>query len=422
MTSNQCYVWKWLEGETKPVVAGILQFSDSGEMSFRYGKSYLARENKEPIYAEELPLIDSVLSAGDLDLINFSSIRDAAPDAWGRRVISSKLNLDPNEPLTEFTYLMNSASDRIGAIDFQDSPTEYIARSEEEATLEDLQSAAEIVSSGKKLPADLDKAMLHGTSLGGARPKAMITDSTIKYIAKFSASNDTYDIVKSEYVAMKLADLCGIDVANVRLVHSAGKDALLVERFDRLSVENGEWYRKSMISALTVLRLDESNARYCSYQDLVEKMQMLCENFGRDAVELYKRLVFNVLIGNTDDHARNHAFFVKGEKLGLTPAYDICPQSRTGGEASHGMLIVGNSNISSIDNCKQAARIFYINTDQALEIINHQIKIINDNFKSVCDDAGLSALGRKMLWKRAVLNDSIFYGENVHKDLEGVLN
>lgn len=210
MTSEQCYVWKWLKGETEPVVAGALLFAESGGMSFRYGQTYMARENKEPIYVEELPLLDSVMSASDLDLVNFSSIRDAAPDAWGRRVMNSKLNLDPNKPLTEFTYLMNSASDRIGSIDFQASPTEYIPRGGEETTLEDLQSAAEIISSGKNLPAELDKAMLHGTSLGGARPKAMLSDRTTKYIAKFSASNDTYDIVKSEYVAMKLAALIKI--------------------------------------------------------------------------------------------------------------------------------------------------------------------------------------------------------------------
>ncbi|AXN34612.1 MULTISPECIES: type II toxin-antitoxin system HipA family toxin [Vibrio] len=410
MTSEQCFVWKWLNGETEPVVAGALIFSESGEMSFRYGQSYLKRDNKEPIYVEELPLIESEIYARDLDLINFSSIRDAAPDAWGRRVINSKLNLDADEPLTEFTYLMNSASDRIGSIDFQASPIQYHERGEEEATLEVLQSAADIISSGKKLPAELDKAMLHGTSLGGARPKAMISADNIKYIAKFSASNDTYDIVKSEYVAMKLAALCGINVAKVELVHSAGKDALLVERFDRSPAGDGKWYRHSMISGLTVLGLDESNARYCAYPALVDKMQVQCKNFGDDALELYKRVVFNVLVGNTDDHARNHAFFVNGEKLELTPAYDVCPQSRTGGEASHGMIIVGNSNISSIENCKQAARVFHVDEETSLDIIGHQIKVINDNFESLCDAADLSELGRKMLWKRAILNDSIFYG------------
>ncbi|WED21978.1 HipA domain-containing protein [Vibrio sp. JC009] len=418
MTSEQlCYVWKWLKGSTEPVPAGVISVNDDGEMSFRYGRKYLERKDKEPIYAEELPLVDETFFARDIELNNFSSIRDAAPDAWGRRVIHSKLEMDPNELLSEMTYMMNSSSDRIGSIDFQSSPTEFVPRGEEQATLEELQSAADIILSGNKLPVELDKALLHGTSLGGARPKAMIIDASTKYIAKFSASNDTYDIVKSEYIAMKLAKLCGINVAEVKLVHSAGKDALLVKRFDRTELEGKGWMRHSMISGLTVLGLDESLAHYCSYPELVEKMQRLCKFFSQDARELYKRVVFNVLVGNTDDHARNHAFFVDGEQLNLTPAYDICPQSRTGGEAGHGMIIVGNSNKSSIENCLKSAPTFHIKRDDAIEIISQQITVINGNFGLLCDEIDLSDAGRRLLWKRAILNDYIFYGNEDFKEL-----
>ena len=418
MTSEQvCYVWKWLKNSTEPVPAGIININESREMSFRYGRKYLELENKEPIYAEELPLVDDTFFARDINLNNFSSIRDAAPDAWGRRVIHSKLDMDLDEVLNEVTYLMNSSSDRVGSIDFQSSPANYVARGEEQATLEELQSAADIISSGKKLPVELDKALLHGTSLGGARPKAMIIDGSSKYIAKFSASNDTYDIVKSEYVAMKLANLCNINVANVKLVQAAGKDVLLVKRFDRTKAEGKGWLRHSMVSGLTVLGLDESQARYCSYPELVEKMQVLCKSFSLDAKELYKRIVFNILVGNTDDHARNHAFFVDGEQLSLTPAYDICPQSRTGGEAGHGMVIVGNSNKSSIENALKAAPTFHVKRGDAIEIIRQQIKIINNHFEELCDEVDLSYAGQRMLWKRAIFNDYIFYGNEEFKKL-----
>lgn len=409
MTSkNTCYVWKWLRGSTEPVPAGIIQIDESGEMSFRYGNKYLQRPDREPIYAEELPLVGEQLSAGDLGLKNFSSIRDAAPDAWGRRVIHSKLDLDLDQFLDEMTYMMNSSSDRIGSIDFQESATNYIPREEEQATLYELQSAAEIISSGKILPIELEKALLHGTAIGGARPKAMIVDGESKYIAKFSTAEDTYDIVKAEFVAMKLAALCNIDVAQVKLVHTAGKDALLVRRFDRVKAESDKWYRNAMISGLTVLQLDESIAHYSSYPELVEKMQILCKFFSKDARELYKRVVFNVMVGNTDDHARNHAFFVEGEQLLLTPAYDICPQSRTGGEAGHGMMIFQNSNKSTIENCLRAAPIFRVSSDDALDIIINQISTINDNFDGLCNEANLSLEGRRILWKRAILNNYIF--------------
>ena len=106
-------------------------------------------------------------------------------------------------------------------------------------------------------------------SLGGARPKAMIHHGDAKMIAKFSSSTDTYNVVKAEYVAMRLAARAGLDVAPVSLEHVAGKDVLLVERFDRVKTNDG-WTRKAMVSALTLFGLDEIMARYASYEDLVE--------------------------------------------------------------------------------------------------------------------------------------------------------
>ncbi|CAH7136240.1 type II toxin-antitoxin system HipA family toxin [Vibrio alginolyticus] len=408
MTSNNsCFVWKWLKGETEPVVAGKIVM-DGEQMVFVYGSSYLARDNREAIYSEELPLNGETHSASDLSLKNFSCIRDAAPDAWGRRVIHSKLDRNLDDFLDEMTYMMNSSSDRIGSIDFQESNIEYIPRGEEQASLDELESAATIISEGRPLPLDLDKALLHGTSLGGARPKAMIYDDEHKFIAKFSAQTDTYDIVKSEYVAMRLAKLCGLNVAEVKLVHTNGKDALLVERFDREKHSNGGWLRNSMVSALTVLGLDEGIAHYSTYPELVDKMQLLCADFKQDARELFERIVFNVMVGNTDDHARNHAFFVDGDQLTLTPAYDICPQARTGGEASHGMTIHEGSNKSLIQNCLRAAPTFKVSETDAVDIIKNQIATINREFKAVCDEVGLPYQTRKILWRSAMLNDYIF--------------
>ncbi|MCG6357660.1 HipA domain-containing protein [Vibrio fluvialis] len=322
-SSKQCFVWKWLRGQSEPVVAGRLTIDATGQ-HFTYGKTYLVRPDAEPIYASELPL-----SVGTMEPVQgmsiFSCLRDAAPDAWGRRVINSRLmGKDYDAELDEMTYLMHSASDRIGSIDFQESATEYVARSTDAATLEELYQASEIVGQGKEISSDLDRALMHGTSLGGARPKAMLTGDEAKYIAKFSASNDTYEVVQSEYVAMRLAKLAGLNVADVIFEKVLGKDVLLVKRFDRELV-GGAWCRRSMVSGLTVLGLDEAWAREASYADLVNIMKQYCNDFASDSQELFARMVFNVLIGNTDDHARNHAFFVEGEKISLSPAYDICP-------------------------------------------------------------------------------------------------
>ena len=131
----------------------------------------------------------------------------------------------------------------------------------------------------------------------------MIQDGDTKMIAKFSSSTDTYNVVKAEYVAMRLAARAGLDVARVHLEHVAGKDVLLVERFDRVKTKD-EWARKAMVSALTLLGLDEMMARYASYEDLAEIIRHRFSSPKATLHELYGRLVFNVLCGNTDDHAR----------------------------------------------------------------------------------------------------------------------
>ena len=119
-------------------------------------------------------------------------------------------------------------------------------------TLDELSQSAEWVEKGIHLTAELDQALQHGSSIGGARPKALIEDGDTKYIAKFSSSTDLYNVVKAEFISMRLASLVGLDVAPVSLTKLSNKDVLLIERFDRIHTPQG-WQRKSMVSALTLL-------------------------------------------------------------------------------------------------------------------------------------------------------------------------
>lgn len=135
-------------------------------------------------------------------------------------------------------------------------------------------NAAERVEKNLPLSPELDQALHHGSSVGGARPKALIDDEARKFIAKFSSSSDTYSVVKGECIAMRLAALSGLNVSPVKIVRASGKDVLLVQRFDRIRAGNA-WYRRSMVSALTMLELDEMHARYASYQDLAESVRVL---------------------------------------------------------------------------------------------------------------------------------------------------
>src|SRR5690606_22413389 len=153
-----------------------------------------------------------------------------------------------------------------------------------------------------------------------------IEDRERKFIAKFSASNDLYNVVKAEFIAMRLAQEVGLNVAPVQLTRAMSKDVLLIERFDRTRVE-GAWQRKAMVSALTIFELDEMMAAYASYETLAEIIRYRFTKPVETLKELFGRIVFNILCGNTDDHARNHAAFWDGKALTLTSAYDICPQT-----------------------------------------------------------------------------------------------
>jgi serine/threonine-protein kinase HipA len=407
---SEAFVWIWLPGATEPVVAGKLT-ADADKFVFNYGKSYLNRKNAISIYDAELPLKPGALPLLS-GLIMPGCIRDAAPDAWGRRVvINKKLGLKGVDAdsikLNELTYLLESGSDRIGALDFQLSATDYVPRTSVNVTLDELLQSAERVEKGIPLTTELDQALHHGSSIGGARPKALIEDDSTKYIAKFSSSTDLYNVVKAEFVSMRLASLIGLDVAPVALTKSSKKDVLLIERFDRNHTGQG-WQRKCMVSALTLLGLDEMMARYASYQDLSEIIRHKFTNVPATLRELFSRLIFNILSGNTDDHARNHAAFWDGQMLTLTPAYDICPQSRSGNEASQAMLISGDNRMSRISACLEAARHFLLSEKEAVAIVVHQISAIRENWSIICEEASLSETDRTLLWGRQYLNSFAF--------------
>ena len=409
-TEKEAFVWIWLPGETEPVVAGRLE-DDNGNILFNYGKSYLDRiGDSKPaiaIYEPELPLKAGLLPLPD-GLTIPGCIRDSSPDAWGRRVIINKkwglkdADTDTAE-LDELTYLLESGSDRIGALDFQRSPKEYVPRIAYNASMEELIESAERVEKGVPLTPELDQALFHGSSIGGARPKALIQDQGKKYVAKFSSSTDLYSVVKAEFIAMRLAELAGMNTAPVKLAKAANKDVLLIERFDRVA-KGDKWTRKAMVSALTLFRLDDMMARYASYEMLSEIIRHRFTDPKHTLKELFSRLVFNILCGNTDDHARNHAAFWDGKMLTLTPAYDICPQGRAGNEASQAMLISGDNNLSQLKTCLETAHNFLLSEKEARETFGNLTAAIEQHWEAVCEEAELDEVDKNLFWKRQFLN------------------
>ncbi len=403
------YVWVWLPGKTEPVVAGVLT-TEGNTTYFTYGTSYQGRPDAVPLYLPELP-IEKGRIPPPLGLRIAGCIADGGPDAWGRRVLDHRhyrsSQQSPQE-LHDITYLLESGSDRIGALDFQKSPTDYVPRTSG-GDLEELVEAADRLEAGEPFSEDLDEVLFQGSAIGGARPKALLADGHSGLIAKFSSSTDHFPVVKAEGVAMALARRVGLDVASTQVVSSVGKDVLLVTRFDRTTVP-GE--RKMMVSALTMLELDEMMGRYATYPDLADVIRNRFDHPAKTLRELFGRVVFNICVGNTDDHARNHAAFWDGATLTLTPAYDICPQMRSGGEAAQAMAIGRDDEnplnpllrLSQLTTCVAAAADYLLTEVEAKEIIDHQLHVIESEWKDVADEARLSASEIAQLYGRQILN------------------
>jgi serine/threonine-protein kinase HipA len=276
-------------------------------------------------------------------------------------------------------------------------------------------TAAELVENGMPLTPELDLALHHGSPIGGARPKALIQDGDRKYIAKFSSTSDIYSVIKAEFIAMRLAQIVGLNVAPVKLERASSKDVLLVERFDRIRAKKG-WQRKHMVSALTLFELDEMMARYASYEQLAETIRYRFKYPAHTLRELFQRMTFNILVGNTDDHARNHAAFWDGEMLSLTPAYDICPQQRTGTEANQAMLIHGENAKSQIATCLMAAPSFQLEREEALALVESQVRKVAENWDTICKEGRVSTIDQKLFANKQFLNAHAF--ENLDKDGE----
>lgn len=407
MTSEltTAFVWIWLPGAVDPVVCGRLD--DDGHMiQFAYGRSYLERPDAVPIYEPELPLVRGPQQAADGNRLPLC-IDDSMPDSWGRTVINHRLG-EPTAELGELTYLLNSGSDRVGALDFQQSADSYVARSGRHPSLEELSTAALKLQLGEPLGPELDEALAHGSSLGGARPKALLTAGDRQMIAKFSSVNDTFPIVQGEFAAMDLARRCGVNVAPVELRRAGGRHVLVVERFDR----GPGGTRKRIATALTVLGLTTfPGGRYATYVALADAIRASFNEPDANLRELFSRISFNILCGNTDDHGRNHAVFV--DDLVLTPAYDICPQAR-GSEARQAMAFTRATDDeparreSRVRLLVSAAADYHVETAEAEEIVAQQVDVIRREWDDVCEQAELTLEQRNAFMGAQFLNDYAF--------------
>lgn len=402
------YVWTWLPGETEPVIAGRVD-EIAGFVTFTYAMSYRQRSHAMSLYKPELPL-----RSGTQDPVAGLSIagcvRDGSPDSWGRNVIQFRRGASEND-ISEIGYLLLSGTNRFGANDFQASRTEYIPRSDT-APLDELVDAATRLNAGLTVSQSVAEAFQHGTAIGGARPKVLVRDDDgTEWIAKLSSTTDqVFSVVRAEATYMELARRVGLRVPTTTLVQSEGRDVLLVERFDR-TADGG---RRHVVSALTIAQLDEMNGRYATYPQILRAIRSLGQSGAPDSgPELFDRIAFNIAVGNSDDHARNHAAFWDGVGLELTPAYDLAPNSRVGEVATQAMAFdsAGLDRASQFSALIRHAREYGLDKSAARDKIDALVVGINEHWNESADLGGLSSTDRSHLWKRQVLNPYVFSSE-----------
>jgi serine/threonine-protein kinase HipA len=377
-----------LPGETDAVPAGRLTMVEQGTSlmasRFAYGLRYLERQGALPVDPIALPLnqgrggTESVPPAG---LTLFGALRDAAPDAWGRRVIENRLRAPPNG-LPESVYLDHAGPYRSGALDIRETPTSSPTGGALPSLLdlEHLRDAAARVEEGEPVPAHLELFFAGGPSLGGARPKAVLTADGCEWVAKFPARNDPFDIPASECATLELAREAGLAVPPTRLETLAdGRRVLLIQRFDREPLVQGMG-RRHMVSALTLLAKHEQDAPNSSYAEIAAALSQhgVGGAVAPDREELFGRMVFNILVSNDDDHLRNHAFLYDpaGQGWRLSPLYDVVPRPQLAQERMLHLAVGPQGRLATLDNALEGSGLFGLLPQDAARIIDRVARVV----------------------------------------------
>ncbi|MBT9613606.1 MAG: HipA domain-containing protein [Burkholderiales bacterium] len=373
------------------VPAGLLGMTEAGTdvlaSEFKYGLLYLDRGNAIEVDPVSLPIQDKGAIRGKAllpteGLTLFGGIRDAAPDAWGRRVIEARLRA-PMNSLPESTYLLQAGGQRVGALDIRpslDSPPIEIRSSVHR--LEYLMEAADRIEQGQAIPSQLEDIFDAGSNLGGMRPKATVEDDDgTLWLAKFPSQGERMDVPCIEAATMRLAAEAGLDVPAVKTETLHGKTVMMIRRFDREWID-GKQHRRHMVSALTMLACDERASREKSYGEIADAIR--ARNAGplikNDNRELFARMVFNILVTNDDDHLRNHAFLwnhrVKG--WGLSPLYDVMPRPTMATERFLHLGVGEQGRLATLDNALSGYSRFGITLHDARETIDRVWRVVRE--------------------------------------------
>lgn len=384
------------------VVAGqfTLDHQDEGALKrggrFKYANSYLARPEAFPLDPIHLPLNDEIHftplipESGGI----FGVLHDAGPDAWGKHVLTLR---HLPAPVTPVDFLLASGGHGVGAIRFSANSKQPPSAPPPNTfeTLNDIHAAADLIVAGKPVELSQLQHFAYGSSLGGMRPKTQILHEGSIWIAKFDRADDPFSVCRAEYVCMQVAREAGIDVAEVRLEETARGPVLLVRRFDQ--EDNKQHHMISFSSTINARgqprwEAAKAGTMDASYSGLATIARQIGNAGTAVAEQVFRRMLFNVVVGNTDDHVQNHAFMKRaGESdYALSPAFDIVPNPNMLGSHAIGLGgAVQNPNSPTLINFSSASQRMGISAKRATEIAE-EIICATEKLETQLNAAGMT--------------------------------
>jgi len=385
----------YVDLDRKPVLCGRLwtRTAPRASASFEYDASWRADPRAFAV-DPEMPLTAGRFHTGRSV---FRTFTDPAPDRWGqmllRRAERARARREGRSPRTltavDFLTLVDDET-RLGALRFRDASADDSApflstsgpRIPPLVALPRLLGATARVVADKETDEDLALVLAPGTSLGGARPKASVrgTDGRL-LVAKFPSATDEWPATRWEATLLGLAAAAGIRVPAFRLEIVARKAVVLLERFDREGAT-----RIPYMSAMTALSADDNEAR--SYLDIVDALRREGSRAAADLRELWRRLVFNVLVSNTDDHLRNHGFLHDGAGWRLAPAYDLNPTPTDVRPRMHALALDETDTTASMETTFEVAPKFGIGLAEAHRVAREVAGVVG-NWRAAGNRCGL---------------------------------
>lgn len=407
--SHSCFVYIQLPGTYSWVTCASLKITEVSAGAFVgdfiYGKRYLSRTDAVALDEVLVPLNAESMQFTKLKGVP-GPIRDAAPDHWGRRVIQAKLERGEQD-LGEMDYLLNGPDDGAGNLRFgtTTTPSRTTRPFNKTRQLAELIEAAQALQADGRLPHEVLEQLEPGTSMGGARPKVSIEEQKKIWLAKLPERDDRHNVQRIEYATLELARKAGLTVCGTRLEHLEGADALMLERFDReWNPDEKAYARYALVSGLTLLNAEDGHVdrERWSYLLMAQELRRRSSKPQEDCLEFFRRMVFNAMVTNNDDHPRNHAMLQTPQGWRLSPAYDIVPVRLMSLERRDLALTVGKfGRTASIYNLISQCEEFGLPKEDALAEIA-RMRAIVDDWREHYKSAGVDSDGMAML-EQAIL-------------------